>query len=202
MAAQKLVQLEPPKELEFDLKSKEPVEQKLRITNITNGPLAFKVKTTAPKAYLVRPSNDVLPAGKSVDVQILLQPLVGRDTPHRFLVQAVQLTKNENLTKTEWQALSKEEIYEQRLGVVEPKESAVPSDLMTVDPNNAQELQTKYEELVKFVLSLETETQQLENQRDALREKVATSSSAGFSIWYIIIAVIIAIVLSKAPQYM
>ena len=89
--ALKLVALEPAKDLEFDLKSKEPVEQKLVITNISGGPIAFKVKTTAPKAYLVRPSNDMLAAGRSVDVKILLQPGVERDTPHRFLVQAVAL---------------------------------------------------------------------------------------------------------------
>jgi len=198
----KLITLDPPKDLEFDLKNKEPVEQRLKITNISGQPISFKVKTTAPKAYLVRPSNDLLPAGKSVDIQILLQPLVGRDTPHRFLVQAVALTKNENLSKTEWQNLKKEDIYEQRLGVVEPKDTMVPADLMTVDTSNEVELQSKYEELVKYVLSLETETQTLENQRDTFRENLATAKEGGFGLWAVILAVILAVLLSKLPQYM
>ena len=121
MAAPRLVRLDPPKDLEFDLKCREPVEQKLTITNVSQAPISFKVKTTAPKAYLVRPSNDMLRAGASIEVKILLQPNVERDTPHRFLVQAVQLQKEENLSKQEWSTLSKDQIHEQRLGVVEPR---------------------------------------------------------------------------------
>lgn len=203
--AAKLVKLDPAKDLEFDLKCKEPVEQKLTITNITGAPIAFKVKTTAPKAYLVRPSNDMLKAGASVDVKILLQPNVERDTPHRFLVQAVALQKEENLSKSEWQTLSKDAIHEQRLGVVEPKGGASATqlkELMTVDFNNPQEMQAKYTELVKYVLTLEQETQKLENDRDAYRDQVKRKGvDGGFSFIYLVLAVVIAVALSKVTKY-
>jgi hypothetical protein len=79
-----------------------------------------------------------------VDIQILLQPAFAqKDLPHRFLVQAVGCG-DANLSKTEWSALKKDEIYEQRLTVVDtPSESrgaaGSPSDNVS-----AADLQTKY----------------------------------------------------------
>lgn len=202
----KLIVLNPPKELEFNLSRTESSEQKLTITNVHSGPIAFKVKTTAPKAYLVRPSNDMLPRGESIDIQIFLQPNVGRETPHRFLVQAVALPegKNENLTKSEWTAMDKALVFEQRLSVREPSADfgGLPPNLVAHDPNNLADLQKKYDELVKYVLNLETQTQQLEEQRDQLREKAAKSrnSGGGYSALHVFFAVIIVVVLSKLPH--
>jgi len=208
MSAPRLVRLDPPKDLEFDLKCREPVEQKLTITNVTSGPISFKVKTTAPKAYLVRPSNDMLKAGASIEVKILLQPNVERDTPHRFLVQAVQLQKEENLSKQEWSTLSKDQIHEQRLGVVEPRNFGGVSagqlnELMTVsNSDNVGEMQQKYQELVKYVLTLEQETQRLENERDGLREQARSAGvDGGYSFIWVVLAVIVAVVLSKAAKF-
>ena len=39
------------------------VRTTLAITNVTEAPIAFKVKTTKPERYLVRPNQDVLAAG-------------------------------------------------------------------------------------------------------------------------------------------
>ena len=120
----KLIDLVPPKELAFEFHASTPNERKLTITNTHDSEIAFKVKTTAPKAYLVKPSNDLLAKGASVDIQILLQPGLapgqGDNTPHRFLVQAaLPVNGGVNLTKTEWAALRKEQIHEIRLSVVE-----------------------------------------------------------------------------------
>ena len=100
----KMISLNPPKELPFDSRATEQTEQRLTLTNITNGSVAFKVKTTAPKAYLVRPSNEMLKKGESVDVQILLQPkFAGKDLPHRFLVQAIQVDRDQNSRTSKYQ---------------------------------------------------------------------------------------------------
>ena len=71
-------------------------------------------------------------------------------------------------------------------------------ELMTVDFNNPQEMQTKYTELVKYVLTLEQETQKLENDRDTYRDQVKKKGvDGGFSFIYLLLAVIIAVALSK-----
>ncbi|OBZ82257.1 Uncharacterized protein C17C9.12 [Choanephora cucurbitarum] len=49
------------------------VRQNVVIHNPHNRPVAFKVKTTAPKLYCVRPNSDIIRPNESVDIQIMLQ---------------------------------------------------------------------------------------------------------------------------------
>lgn len=43
------------------------------MTNTTDTPLAYKVKTTAPKLYCVRPNASIIEPGATVEVSIILQ---------------------------------------------------------------------------------------------------------------------------------
>lgn len=45
----------------------------LRLYNAGTDHTAFKVKTTAPKKYCVRPNAAIIPPGKSVEVQVIPQ---------------------------------------------------------------------------------------------------------------------------------
>lgn len=45
----------------------------MTLSNPTNTPLAFKVKTTAPKLYCVRPNASIVQPGDSVQISIILQ---------------------------------------------------------------------------------------------------------------------------------
>lgn len=49
------------------------VKQSIKIQNTNSTPVAFKVKTTAPKLYCVRPNSDIIPPGKTADVQSKLK---------------------------------------------------------------------------------------------------------------------------------
>ncbi|KAL9546956.1 hypothetical protein MBANPS3_006413 [Mucor bainieri] len=49
------------------------VKQSLTIENPHDQPVAFKVKTTAPKLYCVRPNSDIIRPKGSIEVQIMLQ---------------------------------------------------------------------------------------------------------------------------------
>jgi len=100
----------------------------LKLTNTTQGQVAFKVKTTAPKAYLVRPSAGVVGPNGQQEVQIILQPqgIEGQPNNHRFLVQAVASSSAEPLSRDEWMELAKNNpiaktgksvLQEQRLSV-------------------------------------------------------------------------------------
>mmetsp|Transcript_8091 Transcript_8091/g.9158 ORF Transcript_8091/g.9158 Transcript_8091/m.9158 type:complete len:267 (-) Transcript_8091:195-995(-) len=102
-----------PKEIEFDLSDKEPTTV-LKIRNVSDEQIAFKVKTTMPKRYLVRPNQDVVDGGKTVDVRISLQTKEARaikqdrlsganvdEKPDKILIQSVQL-------RPEYQALVEE----------------------------------------------------------------------------------------------
>lgn len=45
------------------------VKQNIIIENPHSHPIAFKVKTTAPKLYCVRPNSDIIPPHQSAEVQ-------------------------------------------------------------------------------------------------------------------------------------
>ncbi len=61
------MQIDPDQELRFQLpKPNEPSNQLkayLSITNVSNGNLAYKVKTTAPRDYVVKPNQGILDRG-------------------------------------------------------------------------------------------------------------------------------------------
>lgn len=65
----------------------------LTVTNPNGSPVIFKVKTTAPKQYCVRPNSGRIEPGEQVEVQVLLQPMK-EDPPashkckDKFLVQS------------------------------------------------------------------------------------------------------------------
>jgi hypothetical protein len=57
-----------PLELGFHRPFTVEVSQTLRIKNPNHVPVAFKVKTTAPKQYCVRPNSGRIEPGKEVEV--------------------------------------------------------------------------------------------------------------------------------------
>ena len=91
-----------PSVISFDLEAEEPVST-LTIKNKLDTSVAFKIKTTEPKRYLVRPNQDVLGALAECTVKIILQrrersSLVKEHSsgeqapsPDKFLVQTTKV---------------------------------------------------------------------------------------------------------------
>ncbi|KAJ2449598.1 phosphatidylinositol-binding protein scs2 [Coemansia sp. RSA 2336] len=99
----------------------------LRLTNKNNGPVAFKVKTTAPKQYCVRPNAGRIDPSQSVEVQVSLQPMK-EELPadfkcrDKFLIQSIQISPEmESMPMTELWAMvereAKSSISEKKLRV-------------------------------------------------------------------------------------
>merc|ERR1719480_19832 len=75
----------------------------LTISNTHSENVAFKVKTTVPKLYLVRPSWGTLKQGQQQEIQIVMQQqAVGETYNHRFMVQAVPVGDTEHLPREAW----------------------------------------------------------------------------------------------------
>lgn len=90
--------LDPP-ELGFKRPFNREICQVLHLTNNNPDAVVFKVKTTAPKHYCVRPNSGRIEPGKHVEVQVLLQAMKDEPTPDakckdKFLVQTVAVTKD------------------------------------------------------------------------------------------------------------
>ncbi|EXJ86896.1 hypothetical protein A1O3_03850 [Capronia epimyces CBS 606.96] len=102
------------------------VTEVLKVVNVNDAPVAFKVKTTAPKQYCVRPNSGIIPPHESVEVQVLLQamkeePPLDAKCRDKFLVQSVltSLDQDPNVT-TLWQTVektSKSSIQERKIRV-------------------------------------------------------------------------------------
>jgi DNA-directed RNA polymerase I, II, and III subunit RPABC2 len=208
----KLLALEPDQTLYF---RKSPnsatAPELLKLTNKSTGYVAFKVKTTAPKSYLVRPSTGVLKAGATTEVQIILQqPGQGADTEanlHRFLVQAVPSMTGAVPTREDWADWQsrKDLIQEQKLSVLldacEGDAMAKPVDdaSRTTNAGHSEDLQVKYDELVRFTLDLEKQKKKLEESLGALQSsKGGPSSSArrGYSTFHLILVAVLSFLLS------
>ncbi|KAF5686107.1 hypothetical protein FBULB1_11681 [Fusarium bulbicola] len=86
-----------PFELSFRRPFTTEVSQTLTLKNPNSTPVAFKVKTTAPKQYCVRPNAGRIEAGQSFDVSVLLQAMKQDPAPDakcrdKFLVQSAPIT--------------------------------------------------------------------------------------------------------------
>jgi len=173
-----LLQLEPETNLQFNNSHK----TLLKLSNSGGGNVAFKVKTTAPKAYLVRPSAGTLRPNGSQEVQIILQPQ-GADAntnSHRFLVQAVSVQSSENVTREQWSEFPKDTVQEQRLNVVlveeqEPTVISPPVHPTSIDQPG--DLKVKYDELVQYTLMLEKDKKKLELDLAESRSARSTGAS-------------------------
>jgi len=99
------------------------VKRTLEVHNSNSQPVAFKVKTTAPKQYCVRPNSGRIEPGESVEVQVLLQPMKEDPPPgtkcrDKFLVQSAFITMNSRPLAELWQMLereNKDQIHEQKI---------------------------------------------------------------------------------------
>jgi hypothetical protein len=187
----------------------------LKVSNVSSSAVAFKVKTTAPKNYLVKPSAGAIPASGSIEVKITLNkqttdPSVNND---RFLVQAVKSPSGKELTKEEWAAVDKSAIQELRLHVVFTNQSgsggaasgamsssmASPAAAVLEKSATPEQVRAKYDELVVYSKRLESE---LDSCKSQLKKRSAVVSSGGFSTLQLIIAMIIAIVVARVATVM
>ncbi|KAI0179105.1 VAMP-associated protein [Hypoxylon sp. FL1284] len=114
-----------PQELGFRRPFTTEVMEVLRIKNHSPQPVAFKVKTTAPKQYCVRPNSGRVEPGKEVEVSVILQAMKQDPPPDtkcrdKFLVQSVPIAGEmefANLASI-WDSIEKSAIQEKKIRVV------------------------------------------------------------------------------------
>ncbi|EOO01915.1 putative msp domain-containing protein [Phaeoacremonium minimum UCRPA7] len=96
----------------------------LKIRNPNKSPVAFKVKTTAPKQYCVRPNSGRIEPDHEVEVTVLLQAMK-QDPPldtkcrDKFLVQSVNISGDKEFTSVQqiWDSVEKAQIQEKKIRV-------------------------------------------------------------------------------------
>lgn len=134
-----------PAELGFRRPFTQEVSEILKIKNPNSSPVAFKVKTTAPKQYCVRPNSGRIEPGKSVEVTVLLQamkqePPMDAKCRDKFLVQSVAVTAEKEFSNIAaiWQHVDnadKSTVQEKKIRVVFLPASTNGSTLSTPQRN-------------------------------------------------------------------
>ncbi|OLL22559.1 Vesicle-associated membrane protein-associated protein [Neolecta irregularis DAH-3] len=163
------VELNPSSQLEFHRPFTQIVKETLTIKNPHSSPVAFKVKTTAPKQYCVRPNSGRIEAGQDIQVQgtsylfrifsyltlaVILQAM--REEPpadfkcrDKFLIQSAIITADQesaNLSDfwTHIEKTAKESIAERKIRChyLSSDEGSNPTNSTTVESGDGDESRT------------------------------------------------------------
>lgn len=123
-----LLRLNPDSRIMFPFSSEEKVLRTLQISNSTSEiAVAWKVRTTAPKAFLVLPRAGMLKPGESAEVEITLLPDSG-EGDLRFQVQATRIEDGrDRLERTAWAELPRSEREVAELRAVLVGKTTTPS---------------------------------------------------------------------------
>lgn len=159
----------------------------LTLQNNSSGYVAFKIKTTAPKVYIVKPNSGVIESGGCGQVQVQVHPLAddsGRQAD-RFLVQSIPV-ESKTVSQDFWQVVNKESVEEIRLSVKFPEtdntsasNTASGLDMHSVGQVShiAQKGKDVYKELVEYSNALHTNIAGIEEKISNLKRELNKDSN-------------------------
>ncbi|GFQ99424.1 hypothetical protein TNCT_222881 [Trichonephila clavata] len=113
--------LEPASELHFVGPFTDVVTSYLKLMNPIDRRVCFKVKTTAPKKYCVRPNSGVLEPKQVVNVAVMLQPFdynPSEKNKHKFMVQTMIIPDGDINLDYLWRDTKPENLMDSKLRCV------------------------------------------------------------------------------------
>ncbi|KAJ8252885.1 hypothetical protein GJAV_G00206650 [Gymnothorax javanicus] len=161
-----LLHISPAEELCFG--SKETEKKCLIIlNNVTKNQVAFKVRTTAPEKYRVKPSNTSCEPGAFVDIIVSLHGGFRSSPQDRFLVMAAEMENSGGMSSQElaqfWKEVPKSKIMEHRLRCHVLQSSPTPSPVTDSPVTSAT---SKQPDLQTMLLRVVNSTSRLEQKLD------------------------------------
>ncbi|XP_041659260.1 VAMP (vesicle-associated membrane protein)-associated protein A, like [Cheilinus undulatus] len=113
--------LDPPADLRFKGPFTDVVTTNLKLKNPSDKRVCFKVKTTAPRRYCVRPNSGVIDAGATVIISVMLQPFdydPNEKSKHKFMVQTIFAPPNVSDMDSLWKDAKPEDLMDSKLRCV------------------------------------------------------------------------------------
>uniref|UniRef100_A0A7N0VF38 MSP domain-containing protein n=1 Tax=Kalanchoe fedtschenkoi TaxID=63787 RepID=A0A7N0VF38_KALFE len=169
-----------PSELKFYLDQK-PSFCDITVENNTDNHVAFKVKTTSPKSYYVRPNAGILHPWESCIIRVTLQ--IPREhlpdqCKDKFLLQSTAVPTDSELEHLSLDTFNKDNgktVEERKLRVVFVSPGYF--DKPNASPSNKIDLQRLKSERDAAVL----QTQQLQKELEMLKRRRQRRNNSGFS---------------------
>lgn len=124
--------IDPANELVFQGPFVQAVSSAMRLTNPSEQKVCFKIKTTAPKRYCVKPNSGVIDPKQTIAIAVSLQPFdfdPQEKNRHKFMVQAMYAPDGELNTDTLWKEMDPNAMMDSKLRCVfvVPEENSPPS---------------------------------------------------------------------------
>ncbi|XP_045570383.1 vesicle-associated membrane protein-associated protein A isoform X2 [Salmo salar] len=113
--------LDPPSDLRFKGPFTDVVTTNLKLKNPSDRRVCFKVKTTAPRRYCVRPNSGIIDAGATVTISVMLQPFdydPNEKSKHKFMVQSIFAPPNESELDVMWKDAKPDDLMDSKLRCV------------------------------------------------------------------------------------
>ncbi|XP_068454013.1 vesicle-associated membrane protein-associated protein B-like isoform X2 [Clinocottus analis] len=185
--------LEPQHELKFRGPFTDVVTATLKLTNPTDRNVCFKVKTTAPRRYCVRPNSGIIDAGNSINVSVMLQPFdydPNEKSKHKFMVQSMLAPYGMTDMEGVWKEAKPEELMDSKLRCAfeMPLENDKTTELSTLpksasaslDDGEGKKIKEECKRLQTEVHRLREENKQI-REDDGLRKRKVTSMGSPHS---------------------
>lgn len=184
-----------PEELKFLFELEKQSFCDLKVVNNTEHHVAFKVKTTSPKKYFVRPNTGVIQAWDSCVIRVTLQ--AQREYPpdmqckDKFLLQSTTVPPNSDVDELPQDTFTKEsgrtlEECKLRVVYITPGSAQGNSEdgasMCGLDSNSNQAFQRLKEERDSAV----RQTQTLQQELDILKRRRYRKGDPGFSFTFAI----------------
>jgi len=113
--------IDPLHELKFRGPFTVPVTSYMRLTNPSNNRVCFKIKTTAPKKYCVRPNSGILSPKDIIEIAVSLQPFEfdpNEKNKHKFMVQTMIAPEGDVNLDQLWKEVTPENLMDSKLKCV------------------------------------------------------------------------------------
>lgn len=188
--------IDPPTDITFKGPFTEVVTSHIKLTNPSDRQVCFKVKTTAPKQYCVRPNSGLIPPSESVTVSVMLQPFdynAEEKNKHKFMVQSAYVPENEHSLDNIWKNTTPSEMMDSKLRVMfDVPEQAIVGDKHAVSkmqplsqagdslkPYQSPSLEADYRRAIDEAKRYLHQLTQLEQENNQLRERMQKLESTG-----------------------
>ncbi|KAJ8011073.1 hypothetical protein DPEC_G00054400 [Dallia pectoralis] len=118
---EQILVLDPPADLRFKGPFTDVVTTNLKLKNPSGRRVCFKVKTTAPRRYCVRPNSGIIDAGSTVTISVMLQPFdydPNEKSKHKFMVQSIFASPNMTEMDAMWKDAKPDDLMDSKLRCV------------------------------------------------------------------------------------
>ncbi|KAK2900351.1 hypothetical protein Q8A67_008466 [Cirrhinus molitorella] len=118
---EQILVLDPPNDLKFKGPFTDVVTANLKLKNPSDKRVCFKVKTTAPRRYCVRPNSGIIEPGATLVISVMLQPFdydPNEKSKHKFMVQTIFAPANTTDMEIMWKDAKPDELMDSKLRCV------------------------------------------------------------------------------------